>query len=217
MIEKTGPTIYKGESIYNTGAGGGGGGGIGDIVNYFTLIDGVIPSSSNYNIIDLGQDYNAQDTTIEFSFYETINLNDTNGNFANICGIDGAYWVELLGHGGGSHNLRFRINGSTYLPTMWPLNKGLYKFVLNGSNCNLNGVNYNVNAPTNPVHYVRIGCNNTGGNYSVPAIKEILTTVSGVIKSHLIAVKRLTDNKPALFDIVRGYFDNSRTYTEYTP
>ena len=25
MIEKTGPTIYKGESIYNTGAGGGGG------------------------------------------------------------------------------------------------------------------------------------------------------------------------------------------------
>ena len=28
MIEKIGPTVYKGDSIYNMGAGGGGGGGV---------------------------------------------------------------------------------------------------------------------------------------------------------------------------------------------
>ena len=212
------PTIYDLANIYATaGGGGGGGGGIGDIVNYFTLIDAVIPPSSNYNIIDLGQDYASQDTTIEFSFYETVNLEHTNANYAGIGGIDGSYWIQLFGHGGGSHNLHFIING-TNLPTMWPLNKGLYKFVLNGSNCNLNNVNYTVNAPTSAVRYVRIGCqdNNNGPDYRKPAIKEIITTVSGDIKSHLIPVKRLTDNKPALFDVVRGYFDYPRTYTAYT-
>ena len=209
------PTIYKVPNIYANAGGGGGGGGIGEIENYFTSIDGVIPSSSNYNIIDLGQDYLSQDTTIEVSFYETVNLQDTNGNYAGICGIDGSYWIELLGHPSPNQNLHFRING-TNLPTMWPLNKGLYKFVLNGNNCFLNGTQYTVNAPTSPTHYVRIGCTYTGGSYRLPAIKEIITTVSGVEKSHLIAVKRLTDNKPALFDVVRGFFDYSRTYTEYT-
>lgn len=206
-------SVYNSPSVYKSSVGGGG--GIGDIVNYFTLIDGVIPNSSNYTIIDLGQDYIAEDTTIEVSFYETINLQDTNGNYADICGIDGSYWIQLLGHALPNQNLHFVIN-STNLPAMWPLNKGLYKFVLNGSNCYLNGAQYTVNAPTSPVRYVKIGCNNTGGNYRVPAIKEIITTVSGVMKSHIIAVKRLTDNKPALFDVVRGYFDYSRTYTEYT-
>ena len=224
-IENKGVTVPTGATIDELpelidsipGGGGGGGGGIGDIVNYFSVIDGVIPNSSDYNIIDLGQNYNAEDTTIEFSFYETINLDNTNGNFAGIGGIDGSYWIELLGHAG-AKNLRFRINDS-YLPKMWPLYKGLYKFVLNGSNCNLNDVNYTVNAPTSPIRYIRIGCStsNTGSDYRKPAIKEIKTTVSGNIKSHLIAVKRLTDDRPSLFDVVRGYFDYNHTYTSYIP
>jgi uncharacterized protein (TIGR02145 family) len=48
MIEKTGPTIYKGESIYNTGAGGGSGSRIFDRVE----IDGY-----KYPFVKIGNKY----------------------------------------------------------------------------------------------------------------------------------------------------------------
>ena len=113
--------------------------------------------------------------------------------------------------------MRFRINGSTYLPYMNPVVKGLYTFEINKTSCVLNGVNYNIAAATNGARYIRIGCNNTGGNYRIPAFKEISLFVNDVKKSHLIPVKRLSDNKVGLFDIVRGLFDGSHSYTEYTP
>lgn len=47
MIEKTGPTIYKGESIYNIGAGGGGGKFI--IPDGFKLFE-TIYNSSEYHV-----------------------------------------------------------------------------------------------------------------------------------------------------------------------
>gem|GEM_PF-3615319 len=189
------------------------GGGISD---FFENVESVIPNNANYNIIDLGQTYDVDEVTYKLSFYERFDVPDTNGNFAGIAGIDNAIWIELLGHSG-ANNMRFRINGSTYLPYMNPIQKGLYNFELNKTSCVLNGVNYNITAATNGVRYVRIGCTDTGGNYRLPAIKEIILYVNNVEKSHLIPVKRLTDNKVGLFDIVRGLFDEQHSYTSYSP
>ena len=207
------PTIYKVPNIYATASGVG----IEDMSNYFQNVESVIPNGSDYNAVDLGITYDINDVTLKLSFYELYDVPDTNGNFAGIAGFGGgSAWVELLGHEN-VDNMRFRINGDTYLPYMNPIKKGLYNFEINQTSCNLNGTNYNVTAATGGARYMRIGCNNPGGNYRVPAIKELILLVNGVEKSHLIPVKRLIDNKVTLFDVVNGYIDYAHSYTEYTP
>lgn len=70
MIEKIGPTVYKGGIIYNIGGGGGGGGSV--IINYTDLEakempDGRIWTTKNLDLVCYGTNFGAvnQDTDMQ--------------------------------------------------------------------------------------------------------------------------------------------------------
>lgn len=80
MIEKVGPTIYKGESIYKTGAAGGGGGGGGNVLLSTlcnNIVDGVdVPiigepsenlSTFNYTNLNPGFTVNCNSLAVDYS------------------------------------------------------------------------------------------------------------------------------------------------------
>lgn len=76
MIENIGPTIYKGESIYNTGAGGGGGGKqLIEIGDYY-LLDWV-SSSADSPIVTIDLDEISDDENVEYC--STVRLESFSG------------------------------------------------------------------------------------------------------------------------------------------
>lgn len=122
MIEKTGPTIYKGESIYNTGAGGGGGSVVGittkmidsevgikvvdengyvgaTMTNYFPHVGNTY--YNNYAIIVVGADF-SQSGLGRVTFI-TPGSADIGGRTYRTVNIGGVEWL--------AENLDYKFSG----------------------------------------------------------------------------------------------------------
>ena len=102
MIEKTGPTIYKGDSIYKTGAGGGGGGGGGNLPEGFKKCQYIEVINVGNIIFDNSFNDLSVDDYIEISAF----VNPGSTAWSNS--------ITFIGYnfGGPSRTLSFKQNGS---------------------------------------------------------------------------------------------------------
>lgn len=220
MIEKTGPTIYKGESIYNTGAGGGGGIPFND---YFDIVDNIYQNNTynNYTPLKLIETVENTDFKIDAAYYiGNPNLSFAPGCFFNLhTSSSYSQLVYLLGQG--TTNPRSFRYGNNYKSKSESLNLLSEATVVCDAPMELKLINTNflLAETPNTVTLTHIWpvphavSDPKGNDYKIGVKKFVLTKKStNKIICDFTPVKRKIDNAAGLFEAVTGTFYTSQYF-----
>ena len=197
MIEKTGPTLYKCESIYKIGAGGGGGGGGGGIIDpsLYEQHFGIKRESSTFY-------FNTNSFTNQINFNDKIIIDYY---FAPTSG-HGQTWIIVLNTNlldinvGRSSATKswFRFNGTTEMVTS-PV-PGYFTLKLSGGNASINGVNNNDSVSYTNANITDFFYSNNGDSVGSIIFSFIIKDENDNIKCQYTPVKRIADGKIGLYD-----------------
>lgn len=203
MIEKTGPTIYKGESIYKTGAGGGGGGI--DINEYFEACPVYWNDSNNQAFYFPTGTISNKNLRIKGKFYSPngpmhgrLFSLDSNSSYQNktVC----------IQYQNSSQFLLY--NGANVIYPTPPNLNGVYEIDVFQNKFKINGVDYlGGYSQDDNLKYIYVLPGRIGNyaysetNKSALIELKLINTDTDNIICHFIGAKRKSDNRPYVIDL----------------